>query len=42
MVPPVVGSKVSDDAMRPHLAAAREKSLKQTLEYGASVSELVS
>lgn len=25
---------VSDDAMRPHLAAAREKSLKQTLEYG--------
>ena len=23
---------VSDDAMRPHLAAAREKSLKQTLE----------
>ncbi|CAE7806857.1 Snrnp200 [Symbiodinium necroappetens] len=25
---------VPDDAMRPHLAAAREKSLKQTLEYG--------
>jgi len=25
---------VSDDAMKPHLAAAREKSLKQTLEYG--------
>eukprot|EP00438_Fugacium_kawagutii_P013504 Skav208897 [mRNA] locus=scaffold270:475579:479709:- [translate_table: standard] len=25
---------VSDDAIRPHLAAAREKSLKQTLEYG--------
>jgi len=25
---------VTDEAMRPHLAAAREKSLKQTLEYG--------
>mmetsp|Transcript_57678 Transcript_57678/g.103593 ORF Transcript_57678/g.103593 Transcript_57678/m.103593 type:complete len:2173 (-) Transcript_57678:154-6672(-) len=25
---------VSDEAMKPHLAAAREKSLKQTLEYG--------
>ncbi|CAJ1373140.1 unnamed protein product, partial [Effrenium voratum] len=25
---------VSDDAMRPHLNAAREKSLKHTLEYG--------
>lgn len=25
---------VSEEAMKPHLAAAREKSLKQTLEYG--------
>jgi len=25
---------VSDEAMKPHLAAARERSLKQTLEYG--------
>jgi len=25
---------VSDETMRPHLAAARERSLKQTLEYG--------
>lgn len=25
---------VSDEAMKPHLAASREKSLKQTLEYG--------